>query len=173
MAIYETGAYQIRPSAAEKLKRAIRAFVEYLQTNESGTEMYLAWQQKDDPTRFLHLFRFKDNAASRLHGESNAVKNFEAVYRPELVGGDVVFTEYEMVAGKLTTDSRAKPPHTNGRTDERADPANILRNFYTAALNRDFSTLRSYLHDNLVFVGLFETYRSADEYLQAFSLNNS
>ena len=105
----------------------MRAFVEYLQTNESGTEMYLAWQQKDDPTRFLHLFRFKDNAASRLHGESQAVKNFEAVYRPELVEGDVVFTGYEMVAGKLPADGGGQQPDTNSENDTRIDSGDILR----------------------------------------------
>ena len=56
MQIYETGAYQVKSSAINKVKLAIEEFVKYLQTSEVGTEMYLAWQQKDDPTRFLHLF---------------------------------------------------------------------------------------------------------------------
>jgi hypothetical protein len=34
------------------------------------------------------------------HGQSDAVKRFESVYSPELVGGDVVFSGYELIAGK-------------------------------------------------------------------------
>ena len=101
MAIYQTGAYRVKPAAVDKVKQAIQEFVAYVKANEPGTEMYLAWQQEDDPTRFLHLFRFADAAAAARHGESDAVRQFESIYSPELVGGDVVFTNYEMVAGKL------------------------------------------------------------------------
>jgi quinol monooxygenase YgiN len=100
MALYQTGGYQVKPSAVDKVKRAIQEFVRYVRENEPGTQMYLAWQQKDDPTRFLHLFIFEDAAAQARHGQSEAVRRFESVYSPELVGGDVVFTDYELVAGK-------------------------------------------------------------------------
>jgi quinol monooxygenase YgiN len=100
MAIYETGAYQVKASGVDKVKKAIDEFVRYVQANEPGTQMYLAWQEENDPTRFLHLFIFENEAALARHGESDAVKQFEAVYSPELVGGSVVFTTYEMVAGK-------------------------------------------------------------------------
>jgi quinol monooxygenase YgiN len=53
-----------------------------------------------DPTKFLHFFIFEDKAAHAAHASSNAVKRFEAAYRPELLGGDVVFTDYELVAAK-------------------------------------------------------------------------
>ena len=101
MAIYQTGGYRVKPAAVEKVKEAIREFVRYVHANEPGSQMYLAWQQKDDPTHFLHLFIFEDAAAQARHGQSEAVRRFEAVYSPELVGGGVVFTDYEMVAGKL------------------------------------------------------------------------
>ena len=100
MPLFQTGGYQVKASAVNKVKQAIQEFVTYVQANEAGTQMYLAWQQKDDPTRFLHLFIFADEAAQKRHGESDAVKRFEAVYSPELVGGEVVFTNYEMIAGK-------------------------------------------------------------------------
>src|SRR2546429_3566043 len=67
-----------------------------------STKMYLAWQEKNDPTRFLHLFIFEDEAAHARHGASAAVSQFESVYSPELVGGDVAFTDYKMIAGKPT-----------------------------------------------------------------------
>jgi quinol monooxygenase YgiN len=100
MPIYQTGGYQVKPSAVNKVKQAIAEFVAYVQANEPGTHMYLAWQQQDDPTRFLHLFIFEDAAAQVRHGQSAAVKRFEAVYSPELVSDEVVFTNYEMIAGK-------------------------------------------------------------------------
>jgi quinol monooxygenase YgiN len=100
MAIYQTGGYRVKESGVGKVKDAIKDFVSYVKANEPGTLMYLAWQQKDDPTQFLHFFIFQDAAAQALHGESEAVKRFESAYSPELVGGKVVFTNYELVAGK-------------------------------------------------------------------------
>jgi quinol monooxygenase YgiN len=100
MPVFQTGAYQVKPAAVGKVKQAIAEFVEYLRASEPGTQMYLAWQQKDDPTRFIHLFIFADEAAQARHGQSEAVKRFESVYSSELVGGDVIFTDYEMIAGK-------------------------------------------------------------------------
>jgi quinol monooxygenase YgiN len=100
MPIYQTGGYQVKPAAVKKVKKAIKDFVRYVQANEPGTQMYLAWQQKDDSTRFLHLFIFKDAAAQARHGKSEAVKQFESVYSPELVGEEVVFTDYELISGK-------------------------------------------------------------------------
>ncbi len=100
MPLYQPGGYQVKPSAVNKVKQAIKEFVAYVQANEPGTQMYLAWQQKDDPTHFLHLFIFEDAAAQRRHGQSEAVKRFEGIYSPELVGGGVVFTDYEIIAGK-------------------------------------------------------------------------
>jgi len=43
----------------------------------------------------------------------------------------------------------------------------VLKNFYAAVVDRDLARARQYLKDDLVFVGLFETYRSADQYLMA------
>jgi quinol monooxygenase YgiN len=100
MPIYQTGGYEVKPAAIAKVKQAIAEFVEYVKAHEPGTEMYLAWQEKDNPAKFLHLFIFKDAASAKRHGESDAVRKFEAVYSPELVGGEVVFTDYEMPAGK-------------------------------------------------------------------------
>lgn len=100
MAIYPTGSYQVKRSGVAKVKKAIEDFVRYVRDNEPGTKMYLAWQEKDDPTRFVHLFIFEDAAAQALHGKSEAVRKFESVYSPELAGGKVVFTDYGMTAGK-------------------------------------------------------------------------
>ena len=110
MPIYQTGGYRVKLSAVEKVKQAIKVFVRYVQENEPGTKMYLAWQEENDPTRFLHLFIFEDEAAQARHGESAAVKQFESVYSPELVDGEVVFTDYEMILGKPAEQQWMKPP---------------------------------------------------------------
>jgi len=98
MAIYTIAEYHVRPSGVETVKRAIEEFVEYVQANEPGTRMYLAWQQKDDPATFVHFFIFDNEAAHAAHSKSAAVERFKAAYGPELVGGDVVFTNYNLVA---------------------------------------------------------------------------
>jgi quinol monooxygenase YgiN len=101
MPIYTIAEYRVRTSGVDKVKRAIQEFVPYVKANEPGTRMYLAWQQKQDPTRFVHFFIFENEAAHEAHSQSAAVKKFEAAYRPELDGGEVVFTDYHLVAGKF------------------------------------------------------------------------
>lgn len=108
MPIFQTGGYQVKPSAVNKVKAAIKEFVEYVRENELGTQMYLAWQEKNDPTRFLHLFIFADEKAQEAHGQSAAVKRFESVYSPELVGEEVIFTDYELISGKPAPKQWAK-----------------------------------------------------------------
>lgn len=98
MPIQQTATYQVKPQAVEKVKRAIEEFVRYVKANEPGTQMYVAWQQQDEPTRFIHLFIFRDEAAQTIHSESEAVRHFESIYSPELVGGPVVFTDFNLVA---------------------------------------------------------------------------
>jgi quinol monooxygenase YgiN len=98
VAIYQIAEYRVNARAAAKVKQAVEEFVRYVRSNEPGTRWYVAWQQKDDPTRFVHFFIFEDAAAQDTHSKSAAVKRFEAVYSPELVGGDVIFTDYDLVA---------------------------------------------------------------------------
>lgn len=98
MPIYQTAHYQVRASAVDKVKAAITEFVGYVAEHEPGSRMYTAWQSKDDPTRFVHLFEFADEAAHQAHGSSSAVRQFEAVYQPELTDGPVVFTDYVQIA---------------------------------------------------------------------------
>ena len=98
MPIYQTAEYQVSAAGVDEVKRAIREFVDYVRASEPGTRMYVAWERQDDPTRFTHLFIFADEEAQRIHSESDAVARFEAAYRPHLVGGDVVFTDFDLVA---------------------------------------------------------------------------
>jgi quinol monooxygenase YgiN len=98
MPIYQTAHYQVNAASVDKVRQAIEEFVAYVAEQEPGSRMYTAWQSQDDPTRFVHLFIFADEAAHRAHGGSDAVRRFESVYTPELVGGPVVFTDYTQIA---------------------------------------------------------------------------
>jgi quinol monooxygenase YgiN len=96
--IYQTAHYRVNPAAVDKVKAAIVEFVEYVTEHEPGTQIYTAWQQQSDPTKFVHLFEFADEEAHQAHGASAAVRKFEEVYRPELAAGPVVFTDYLQIA---------------------------------------------------------------------------
>jgi quinol monooxygenase YgiN len=98
MAIFQTASYQVNEDAIEAVKGAIVEFVAYVSGNEPGTIMYRAWQEENDPTKFVHLFEFADEAAQRKHGESEEVRKFESVYQPELTAGPVVFTDHLQIA---------------------------------------------------------------------------
>lgn len=50
-----------------------------------------------------------------------------------------------------------------------AEAGDTLKIFYDAVVKRDLVAARGYLSDEFVFVGLFETYRSADEYISALA----
>ena len=45
----------------------------------------------------------------------------------------------------------------------------VLRKFYAAVVKRDLTVARACLADDMVFEGLFDTYRSADEYMKTFA----
>ena len=45
----------------------------------------------------------------------------------------------------------------------------VLRQFYDAVIKRDMAKARTYLADDMTFVGLFETYPSADAYIATFT----
>jgi quinol monooxygenase YgiN len=98
MPIYQTAHYEVTNEGVDDVKKAIVGFVRYVAANEPGTTMYAAWQAEDDPTRFVHLFEFADEAAHEAHGASAAVRAFEAVYQPVLAAGPVRFTDYRLVA---------------------------------------------------------------------------
>src|SRR5262249_761121 len=89
MPIFQTAHAVIGPEGVNAVNGAIAEFVGYVADNEPGSPLYAAWQQADDPTRFVHLFIFDDEAAHATHGASAAVRKFESVYQPYLAEGPV------------------------------------------------------------------------------------
>lgn len=95
--IRQLARYEVRPEALERCLTAIHEFVAYVRAREPGTLRYEVWQQQDHPTRFVHLFIFKDAAADRAHSESAEVKQFASVLYPNCLA-PVEFIDYVQVA---------------------------------------------------------------------------
>ncbi len=94
--IRQLARYQVRPEALERCLAAIHEFVAYVRANEPGTLRYEVWQEQSDPTRFVHIFIFRDTEADRIHSESAEVKKFAATLYPECLA-PVEFIDYQQV----------------------------------------------------------------------------
>jgi quinol monooxygenase YgiN len=94
--IHELARYEVRPESLEQCLAAIHEFVAYIRANEPGALRYEVWQDAEHPTRFVHLFVWKDAEANRIHGESAAVKKFASILYPNCVA-QVEFVEYKQV----------------------------------------------------------------------------
>jgi quinol monooxygenase YgiN len=88
--------YQVRSESLELCLAAIHEFVAYVRTNESGTLRYDVWQERDDPTRFVHIFVFRDAEADRIYSESAAVKKYSSILYPQCLA-PVEFIDYQHV----------------------------------------------------------------------------
>ena len=94
--IHELARYEVRPEALDEVMAAIHEFVAHVRANEPGALRYEVWQDKERPTRFVHLFVWRDEEANRAHGESAAVKKFAGILYPKCLA-PVEFTEYRQV----------------------------------------------------------------------------
>ena len=94
--IHELARYEVRPEALEQCVAAIHEFVDYVRANESGALRYEVWQEAGRPTRFVHIFVWRDEEANRIHGESAAVKKFAGILYPNCLA-PVEFTTYRQV----------------------------------------------------------------------------
>src|SRR6476620_6498102 len=95
-AIHELARYEVRPDALEKCLAAIHEFVAYVRANEPGALRYEVWQEAEHPTRFVHIFVWRDADAKKIHGQSAAVKKFSGILYPNCLA-PVEFVEYKQV----------------------------------------------------------------------------
>jgi quinol monooxygenase YgiN len=98
--IRQLARYQVRPEALERCLGAIREFVAYVRAKEPGTLRYDVWQEEKDPTRFVHVFVFRDAEADRIHSESAEVKKFASVLYPQCLA-PVEFIDYRQVTSNI------------------------------------------------------------------------
>lgn len=94
--IHELARYEVRPEALQEVLAAIHEFVAYVRSNEPGALRYEVWQEANHPTRFVHIFVWRDEEANRIHGQSDAVKKFAGILYPQCLA-PVDFTEYTQV----------------------------------------------------------------------------
>jgi quinol monooxygenase YgiN len=94
--IRQLARYQVRAESVERCLAAIHEFVAYVRANEPGTLRYEVWQERQDPTRFCHIFVFRDSEADRIHSESAEVKKFASILYPECLA-PVEFIDYDQV----------------------------------------------------------------------------
>ena len=94
--IRELARYEVRPEALDTCLAAIHEFVAYVRASEPGALRYEVWQEAAQPTRFVHLFVWRDDEANRVHGESAAVKKFAGILYPNCLT-PVEFTEYRQI----------------------------------------------------------------------------
>jgi quinol monooxygenase YgiN len=97
--IRQLARYQVKPESLKRCLGAIKEFVAYVRAIEDGTIRYEVWQEKEDPTCFVHIFTFRDAEAGRIHSESAAVKKFSSILYPECLA-PVEFVDYQMVVSK-------------------------------------------------------------------------
>lgn len=94
--IHELARYEVRPETLDTCLAAIHEFVAYVRENEPGALRYEVWQNKEHPTRFVHIFVWRDEEANRIHGESVAVKKFASILYPNCIA-PVEFIDYKQV----------------------------------------------------------------------------
>ncbi len=99
--IHQLAHYEIHQEAIERVKAAIHKFVGYVRSNEPGTLRYDVWQGQEHPTRFVHIFIFRDQSAHNQHSASAKVKKFVDVLYPECLA-PVEFIDYQKIASKST-----------------------------------------------------------------------
>jgi len=98
--IRQLARYQVRPEALDRCLAAIHTFVAYVRASEPGTLRYDVWQYASEPTRFVHIFTFRDAAAHRAHSASAEVKTFASVLYPACLA-PVEFIDYTHVASNI------------------------------------------------------------------------
>ena len=100
--IHQLARYQVRPESLDLCLAAIREFVDYVRANEPGTLRYDVWQERQDPTRFVHIFIFRDAAAEGIHSGSAAVQKFSGVLYPACLA-PVEFVEYGFITSNAAS----------------------------------------------------------------------
>lgn len=94
--IREMARYEVRAESLQQCLAAIHEFVAYVRSHEAGALRYEVRQESEHPTRFVHVFIWRDAEANRIHGASDAVRKFAGILYPNCLA-PVEFIEYTQV----------------------------------------------------------------------------
>ena len=97
MAIYMTAQYQVYPNKVNKTKDSIQQLVRHVKLHEPLTTIYIAQQQILNPSKFMHILRFEDESALKVHQSSPASADFVQSVYPETLKA-IDFMEYNLIA---------------------------------------------------------------------------
>ena len=97
MAIYMTAQYQVHLSQIEKVKESIRSLVTHVKNHEPLTTIYIAQQEIIDSSKFMHVLRFEDEVALKIHQNSPASAQFVKTVYPQTIK-PIEFMEYNLIA---------------------------------------------------------------------------
>ena len=97
MPIYMTAQYQVYSNKVNRTKDSIRQLVQHVKLHEPLTTIYIAQQQILNPSKFMHILRFEDESALKIHQSSPASANFVQSVYPETLQ-PIDFMEYNLIA---------------------------------------------------------------------------
>ncbi len=103
MAIAKTAAFAVRPESLARCEEVIRKFVDDVTSEEAGTRVYVSLRERRDPTRFVHVMVFEDEAAEAAHRDAERTHRFTAALYPHTMEG-VAFTDCSLVAPEREGD---------------------------------------------------------------------
>ena len=92
-----TAQYQVYPNKINKTKDSIQQLVRHVKLHEPLTTIYIAQQQILNPSKFMHILRFEDESALKVHQSSPASADFVQSVYPETLK-PIDFMEYNLIA---------------------------------------------------------------------------
>ena len=97
MSIYMTAQYQVHPNQVEKTKESIRQLVKHVKASEPFTTTYIVQQQILNPSGFMHILKFENEAALKTQQSSPASAQFIQTVYPETLK-PIELMEYNLIA---------------------------------------------------------------------------
>jgi len=68
--------YKVKKKKIAKVKKSLEEFLDSIKKNEPGTTSYEVFQEKNEPTAFVHMMYFIDKNAQKIHSKSNHTKKW-------------------------------------------------------------------------------------------------
>ena len=108
--------YKVKKKKLVKVKSALSEFLNLIQKSEPGIMDYKILQEKDDPTRFIHIMSFVDGKAARNHAKTVHVKKLvnvlESSCKEEPVFTNLSAIKSNKPENKLEPDTMPVPKPT-------------------------------------------------------------